>query len=305
MRLAAIDIGSNTVQALVVETGPDGLVEVARHVETAALGAAVAREGALGERTGEALEALTRVAGRARRDGARGLAVGATAAVRGARDREGFLELASRAVGAPVRLLSEEQEARLSFLGVAGAHARPGPWLMADVGGASTELAGARGETLLWWSSAAVGSGVLAAACLLDPPSRGERAAARRRAWERLRRPGLSGRRHLVVTGGTVLYLPLVLGRASQARLGRGDLTAAAGVLDGAPARELAGRLHLPVARIAALRAGGEILAALLDLTGLADAEVSKEGLPHGMALALARHGEGWHLAGADPDRKE
>ncbi|MGH7777976.1 MAG: hypothetical protein ACREPI_12480 [Candidatus Dormibacterales bacterium] len=305
MRLAAIDVGSNTVQALVVEAGPEGVVEVARHVETVGLGAAVAREGALGERTGEALEALTRVAAQARRDGARSLAVGATAAVRGARDREGFLELASTAAGVPVRLLSEEREARLSFLGVAGAHARPGPWLMADVGGASTELAGARGGSLLWWSSAAVGSGVLAAARLSDPPSRGERAAARRQARARLRRPGLVGQGRLVVTGGTVLYLALLLGRGGQPRLGRGDLAAAAEVLDGAPSYELVGRLSLPLARITALRAGGEILEALLALTGLAEVEVSREGLPHGMALALARHGEDWHLAGTGPDGKE
>ena len=50
MRLAAVDIGSNTVHVLVADVVRDKLVDVAHYVEMPELGATVARTGRIGNR---------------------------------------------------------------------------------------------------------------------------------------------------------------------------------------------------------------------------------------------------------------
>src|SRR5207302_9608681 len=95
---------------------------------------------------------------------------------------------ASAAIEAPVRLLSEEREADLSFLGVSSRHAAHHGWLMGDMGGGSTELVVADGMKALRWVSLRAGSGGLAARHLSDPPRPGEREALRADAMAEIRR---------------------------------------------------------------------------------------------------------------------
>src|SRR5436309_4095292 len=69
MRLAALDIGSNTVHVLVADVVRGKLEEVAHHVEMPELGQQVARTGVIGSRAQTALRALRRVAEQARSHG--------------------------------------------------------------------------------------------------------------------------------------------------------------------------------------------------------------------------------------------
>ena len=134
-------MGSNTVHSLVADACQGRLEDVAHYVEMPELGTVVARTGRIGEaKAEEAIAALRSVLERARKHGYEHLLAGATAAVRKAADRDQFLARASVAIGAPVRLISEQREAELSFRGVASRHASRRPWLMVDMGGASTEL---------------------------------------------------------------------------------------------------------------------------------------------------------------------
>src|SRR5437868_4618352 len=116
MRLAAVDIGSNTVHSLVADVLEDGkLRDVAHYVEMPELGAAVARAGELGpQKRREALNALKSVVRRAAEHHYEHLVAGATAAVRNARDGAQLLAEASQAIGVPVHLISDELEADLS-----------------------------------------------------------------------------------------------------------------------------------------------------------------------------------------------
>ena len=66
MRLAAVDVGSNTVHALVADVVRGRLVEVAHYVEMPELGAQVARTGAIGPRAKGAIRALRSVVAQAR-----------------------------------------------------------------------------------------------------------------------------------------------------------------------------------------------------------------------------------------------
>jgi exopolyphosphatase / guanosine-5'-triphosphate,3'-diphosphate pyrophosphatase len=294
--LAAVDIGSNTVHALVVEEEHGVLTDVAHHVEMPELGAAVQRTGKLGKQVRRrALQALERVVAKARETRFEHLVAGATQAVREAADGGELLAEASEQLGVAVRLISAEREAELSFRGVASRHAGRRDWLMADLGGGSTEVVAADGSRLLTWVSLPIGSGAAAARYLSDPPRPEERRALRQAALPVLRRAPESDAERLVVTGGTASNLPLVLATSSPPEvLTTQALLAAEERLDAAPAADLARRLGLEDARVRALRAGVEILLLLLDYYGLHSLHVSHEGLRHGMILAWLEKGEDW-----------
>jgi exopolyphosphatase/guanosine-5'-triphosphate,3'-diphosphate pyrophosphatase len=294
--LAAADVGSNTVHALVAAVEEGQLADLASYLEMPELGAAVDRTGRIGpEKTAEALAALRSVLDRSRAHDPELVVVGATAAVRRAADCEEFLAAASAAIGKPVRLIGEEREAQLSFLGVASRHGTRRPWLMGDMGGGSTELVAAEGRRMLGWVSLRAGSGALAARYLSDPPDPGEREALRQAALAEVRRAPACEADRLVMTGGTASYLPLALSTERPPQvLTTEALLAAVDRLDAAPAATLAERLGVPAARVRALRAGAELLLLLLDFYGLDRFHVSHAGLRQGMILAWLERGDDW-----------
>lgn len=295
-RLAAVDIGSNTVHVLVADHADGGLRDVAFYVEMPELATRLHRLGELGpDGRRLALEALDTVLGQASAHGYERLVAGATAAVRMAPDGPDLLRDASARIGVPVRLITERREAQLAFLGVASRHASERDWVMADVGGGSTEVVAARGLAARAWASLPVGSGGFAARFLSDPPTGSERAALRSAAASVLQEAPRSRCRELVVTGGTASTLPLAISLdRPPARLGRPDLAAAIERLDAGPAVEVAGGLGLPEARVRALRSGVEILGCLLDGYRQDELHVSHEGLRHGMLIAYVAEGDDW-----------
>lgn len=295
-RLAAVDVGSNTVHALVADLRDGQLEDVDHFVEMPELGAEVDRTGRIGPaKSAEAIAALRSVVARAAEHGYERLLAGATAAVRRAEDGEQFLALASAAIGEPVRLIGEQREAELSFLGVASRHAAEHGWLMGDMGGGSTELVVADGMLALRWASLRVGSGALAARHLSDPPRPGEREALRAAAMAEVRRAPECEAQKLVMTGGTASNLPLVLSTRNPPEvLTTGDLLTAAERLDADSAAVLASRYELAEARVRALRGGVELLLLLLDFYDLDRFHVSHAGLRQGMILAYVERGDDW-----------
>jgi exopolyphosphatase/guanosine-5'-triphosphate,3'-diphosphate pyrophosphatase len=295
-RLAAVDVGSNTVHALVADVRGGRLEDVAHFVEMPELGAYVDRDGRIGPlRTAEAIQALHTVLEAGRAHGWEHLVAGATAAVRRAADCEEFLAAASAAIGVPVRLIAEQREAELSFLGVASRHGSRRGWLMGDMGGASTELVVAEGTRMLRWVSLRAGSGSLAARHLSDPPRPGEREALREAALAEVRQAPECEADRLVMTGGTASNLPLVLSaQRPPPILTTEALLLAAAQLDAGPSEVVAERIGLPPARVRALRGGVELLLLLLDFYGLDRFHVSHAGLRHGMLLAYLDRGEDW-----------
>jgi len=295
MRLAAVDVGSNTVHSLVADVVRGRLEDVAHYVEMPELGPQVARTGSIGSRARPALRALGVVVEQARSHGFERLIAGATHAVRQAADGSAFIREASRLIGVPVRILSEHREAELSFLGVASRHAGRREWVMVDLGGASTEVVVARGREALRSATLPIGSGVLAATYFSDPPRAGERARLRRAALRELARAPDGEVERLVATGGTASNLPLVLARRNPPSvLTTADLLACEARLDRARASEVALAVGLPANRVRALRAGVEELLLLLDWYGLEMLQISYEGLRHGMLLAHLEHGDDW-----------
>lgn len=295
MRLAAVDIGSNTVHALVADVVAGKLEDVAHYVEMPELGAHVSRTGVIGSRGRIAIRALRKVVAQARSHGYDTLIAGATHAVREASDGAGFVRQASSEIGVPIHVLSKSREAELSFLGVASRHAIRREWAMVDLGGGSTEVVIARGAEMLRSATLPVGSGVLARAHLSDPPKPDERARLRRAALRELARAPDADVERVVATGGTAANLPLMLSRRSPPSvLTTADLLVCESRLDGKRASAVAAGIGLETARVRALRSGIEVLLLFLDWYGLAVLHVSVEGLRHGMLLAYLERGADW-----------
>src|SRR5437879_13191690 len=162
-RLAALDIGSNTVHVLVADVVRGRLVDVAHYVEMPELGPQVAKSGVIGSRAGVALRALRRVIEQAKAHEFDQLIACATQAVRQASDGAAFVRQASKEIGGPVRVLPAKREATLSFLGAASRHAVRREWGVGDLGGASTELGVPGHQRMLPSDSLPIGPGVRAA----------------------------------------------------------------------------------------------------------------------------------------------
>src|ERR1700737_4559994 len=257
MRLAAVDVGSNTVHALVADVVRGKLEDVAHYVEMPELGAQVARTGVIGARAKVALRALRSVVARAGAHRYDLLIACATQAVRQARDGADFARAAGEAIGTPVHVISPRREAELSFLGVASRHAVRREWAMVDLGGASTEVVIARGRELLRAATLPIGSGVLAGTYLSDPPKPEERARLRRAALRELAHAPDGEVERLVATGGGASELPLGCDyRNPPSVLTTADLLACEARLDRGRAAEVSQAVGLPPNRVKAMRAG-------------------------------------------------
>jgi|SRR5450631_686549 len=295
MRLAAVDIGSNTVHSLVADVVKGQLVEVAHYVEMPELGVQVARTGSIGARAKPAIRALRAVVARARTHGFDVLLACATQAVRQADDGADFARSAGDAIGTTVHVISALREAELSFLGVASRHAVRREWAMVDLGGGSTEVVIARGREMQRSVSLPIGSGVLASTYFSDPPKPEERARMRKAALRELTHAPDGEVERLVATGGTASNLPFVLThRNPPPVLTTADLLTCEARLDRARAAQVAKTVGLPANRVKAMRAGIEALLLCLDWYGLAVLQISHEGVRQGMLLAYLERGNDW-----------
>jgi exopolyphosphatase/guanosine-5'-triphosphate,3'-diphosphate pyrophosphatase len=143
VRLAAIDIGSNSIRQIVADVSPAGSIRIIDEMKAAPrLGAGLSRHGKLGAGSmRHALEALQRMATLARQLGASRIHAVATSAVRDAGNRRDFLDQVREETGLRVRLLTGEDEARLSFRSaLAHFDLAVRRAVVMDIGGGSLEL---------------------------------------------------------------------------------------------------------------------------------------------------------------------
>lgn len=170
---AVVDIGTNSVLLLLGRRDVRGKVAVVRdEARVTRLGEGVAARGRLDpaavERTVRVLAEYRALAEEA---GAKLQAV-ATEGLRLAQDRDDFLERASDLLGVPVRMISGDEEARLSYLSVAREKKEAAPLRVLDIGGGSTELAAGFGEQCEETRSHPIGSVRLTERFVdSDPPS--------------------------------------------------------------------------------------------------------------------------------------
>jgi exopolyphosphatase/guanosine-5'-triphosphate,3'-diphosphate pyrophosphatase len=143
-RIAAIDVGSNSVRAIIADVSADGTITMVDEMKAAPrLGADVDVTGMLGTAAMErAAEAIGRMAALARQLGAQRIEVVATSAVRDAANGAQFVARVRQEAGLELRVISGEAEAQLSYRSaLAHFDLGAGRTVVMDIGGGSLELA--------------------------------------------------------------------------------------------------------------------------------------------------------------------
>ncbi|KAB2967493.1 MAG: Ppx/GppA family phosphatase [Thermoanaerobaculia bacterium] len=266
-RVAAIDIGSNSIHMIVAEGDGDGGFRVlTRERDMVRLGRSALSRGALSRRAvRDGLEALLRMTTLARLKGAGRIDAVATSAVREAANGQEFLDQVRALTGLEVRALDGREEGELVFRAVrAAVDLGPRGTLLVDVGGGSTEWCVARAGELARVRSLPLGSLRCAGWLAGDPPSA--------RSIEKLRR---DIRSHL---GGA----------RPPARLGMMIATSGTAACCGDLADHFAGRgraLSTGGLRALDLRELGEVIARLRALTRREIAELPPVDRPRAESI--------------------
>jgi len=295
VRVAAVDLGTNSTRLLVADVERGELTEVARRLTITRLGEDVDRGGAL---VPAAVERV-RVALAAFRDEADALGAGrrlaiATSAVRDASNGSDVLAALEAELGFDTRLLSGTEEAALTFRGVSSGRIVTDETLIVDIGGGSTELVLGSSSGISFATSLQIGCVRLTERLLhTDPPAPGELAACA--ATIRGLLPPLSAPAAIGVAGtvtslaaldlGLAVYDP---GRVHGHRIGR---AAAARELARLAAMTVSERAAIPVlepGRAAVIVAGAVILDTVLETYGLDGIEASERDILDGVALLAA-----------------
>jgi exopolyphosphatase/guanosine-5'-triphosphate,3'-diphosphate pyrophosphatase len=177
---AAVDIGTNSCRLLVVDG--DGAT-VTRELTITRLGAAVDATGRLDDAAiDRTIDVLARYRTTWEEHGVDGrVRIAATSAVRGAEDRDRFLDRVHETTGVTPEVIDGEEEAALSFRGATDALDLTGSVAVLDVGGGSTELVvGGAGQAPDAAASVELGSVRLTERLMGgDPPSAAEIAQVR------------------------------------------------------------------------------------------------------------------------------
>jgi exopolyphosphatase/guanosine-5'-triphosphate,3'-diphosphate pyrophosphatase len=303
MRVAAIDCGTNSVRLLLADVPgrPDGtLSEVARRMEIVRLGEGVDRTGRLAP---EAIErtrrALLGYAAEIAELGVDRVRMCATSASRDAENAADFSAMVRATLGVDPEVISGDEEARLSFTGAVRGLSAPGPYLVVDIGGGSTEFV-VGGDEVEHAISVDVGCVRMTERHLHgDPPTPAEIAAAEaditRAVDTALRAVPGHGPATLVGLAGSVttvaalaLHLPdYDATRIHHARIAYDDV---AKVTTGLLGSTVADRLALPVmhpGRADVIGGGALILRIIMERAGAASVIASEHDILDGIAYGL------------------
>ncbi len=301
-RLAAIDIGSNSIHMIVVAPQPSGAYRVlGREREMVRLGKTGLGDGRLSKAAiKDGLEALMRMTTLATLKGADRVVAVATSAVREAANGRDFLDQVKAHTGLDVQLLTGEHEGQLIYRAVREVvDLGPGGAVIVDVGGGSTEWIDAQGGELAAVVSLQLGSLRCAGWLKGDPPSAaalGElRATIRGRLAELLPRdPAAAPPARLIATSGTAACcadLVDLFGGRKEPGVGlrevrTKDLAQLTSRLRGLRRRELAALPPVGGPRSDSLMAGAVLLHELVSHAGVDRFHVSDRALREGLVLA-------------------
>ena len=177
MKIAVVDIGTNSTRLLVAEVGGGSLDELARESVVTRLGEGVDATGRLGDepqaRVFAALDSFAPAI-----EGAAVRTAVMTSAVRDAANGAEFAAAVRDRYGLEAATLSGDEEARLTSLGATATRSGSDPVVVIDIGGGSTELVVGTGAELLFHISTQVGVVRHSERYLHTDPPTGEELAA-------------------------------------------------------------------------------------------------------------------------------
>ncbi len=300
MRVAAIDLGTNSTRMLVADVDDGRVDEVARRLKITRLGEGVdERRRLLPLPVARVRNVLSDYRRELEQLGAERTLAFATSAVRDADNGDAFLGELEWSYGFETRLLSGHEEASLTFRGVSTDRPIDGETLVVDIGGGSTELVSGGSDALHFHDSLDLGCVRLTERFLRsDPPTAAEldecAAAVRSLLGERVPdelRPataiGVAG------TITSIAALDLGLDEYDPDRVHGHALSrdAVERQLERLAALPLAERREVPALdpdRAPVIVAGVVILREILGHFGLSGLEASERDILHGAALEAA-----------------
>ncbi|MEA2508936.1 MAG: exopolyphosphatase / guanosine-5-triphosphate,3-diphosphate pyrophosphatase [Actinomycetota bacterium] len=299
-RVAAIDVGTNSTRLLVAEEHPDLFRTIERRMVITRLGQGVDRTRTLQpDALQRTLGVIADYAASCGELGVERLRVTGTSAVRDARNRNEFFEGVRKLTGHPPELLTGEDEARATFLGVRSDLVDGDPVLVVDIGGGSTELIYGQDapESLI---SLDVGCVRMFEKHLSsDPPAPDELQSLRSDVGDQLVRArtqlGIPNVERLVGVAGTVTQLatlkaglpaedPSIVHHMS---LSHGDVRRLARRLGTLPWEKRRRVKGLESGRVDVIVAGAEILQAVMETFDAPEVLVSEKDILDGLVIQL------------------
>jgi exopolyphosphatase / guanosine-5'-triphosphate,3'-diphosphate pyrophosphatase len=285
--VAAVDVGSNSIKMTVARLRRGTLDVLAEESETVRLGAGLESTRTLAQdRIAAAIETLSRFAGIAREHGATRLLGVATEATRAATNGEVFLNRAREETGWDLRVISGDEEAGLTFRGLAVIGDMTGSVVVADIGGGSTELIAAESSAVAMFRSIPLGSGRLTDRLIThDPPVPAEIEACADAATGQLGAVPfpVSNPDQMILLGGTAEALARLV--PDRDHISTTDLETALCRLIGEPAAQLAESTGIAEARARVLPAGVAIMRAMAQMLHPANMRLAASGIRTGLIL--------------------
>jgi exopolyphosphatase/guanosine-5'-triphosphate,3'-diphosphate pyrophosphatase len=302
MRVAAIDLGTNTTRLLVADVDDFvvnhhkvRLTEVARRVVITRLGEGVDAHGELQAKpTARVLRVLDDYAAEARALGTERVLAVATSAVRDAGNGAKLLAEIERRYRFTARLLDGREEAETTFRGITSDRTLTPGTLVVDIGGGSTELIVGGPEGISFATSLQAGGVRLTERYLHgDPPLPAEIAAAA--AHVRTLLPALDVAAAIGVAGTVITVAAIDLGlvehdieRIHGHRVPRAVVERVTDELAALPLDERKRVPGLEPARAPVIVGGLVVLREVMTAYGLEEIEASERDILHGAALLAA-----------------
>lgn len=302
-RVAAIDCGTNSIRLLIAEPDAAGrLRDVVRTMRIVRLGEGVDRTGEFSSealsRTFTACEEYRELIDEAEVSATRFIA---TSASRDVTNRDAFIAGVRERLGVTPQVISGSEEARLSFDGALSALApdTPGPYLVVDIGGGSTEFVLGEAEP---WQSVSVNMGCVRMTerhLLSDPPTREQiarvRADVRTGINEAAEHVDMDRAHTLIGLAGTVTTVAAMAldlpeydpHRLHGAQISCGDVQQVAEAFITMARQQRAALGFMHPGRVDVIGGGALILAEICRAVPVENVHVSEHDILDGIALSL------------------
>jgi len=288
MKVAIIDVGSNSVRLLVAAVDAGNVSQLHRERVYLRLGDDAYRRGRIGTRKLKATRAVAAKYARiARKTGAERLETIVTAPGRQAENHEELVRALVKATRSSVVVLSADDEGRLAWEGaVARLDESPDTIAVVDLGGGSCEVAvGTQAQGPTWVRSIEAGALRVTRAFLGGNPPKNERIAhARSEVRELAKNLHPPQPDATLAVGGTARAVGRIVGRP----FGVYQLEQLVSTLADVPAESVTEPHGITSERAKTLLGGTLVLSEIAQRLGC-DLDVGRGGLREGAALALAR----------------
>ena len=294
---ASVDLGSNSVHLLIAEITRHELRSLVDESVFLGLGSAVDGQAHLGAaRRGELAEVLLRYAATARQLGANDITFIGTEPIRRAGDAARIGADVERVSGVPLHVLSHEEEAYLTLVGVTSGQPVKHETLVVDIGGGSSEFCAVAAGGIARAAGLRLGSnGLSMRFARHDPPTPDELRSMTTAADEILLDALPAEPTDIALVGGTASNLLKVTAAGSADReLSRERVAEALSALAARSADDTSERFGVNPTRARLLPAGAVIVEALMRRYGVDRVRVSEAGMREGAILVAHHAGRAW-----------